>query len=110
MTVVYTRNRCIAGSGNYFIGKAFGTVTMILGYVIQGSLTGTCGDSAYAKCFVDCPLSNPMIFNHNALFHVVYLAGMCLLGVFEDLSPSVASKNFYSTIDDTDKNVHEIVV
>ena len=108
---MYIKTQCSGGSGNYFIGKALGTVSMILGYVLQALLAGKCGDSAYEKCFADCPLPKPMIFNHNALFHVVYLIGMVVLGLFEDISPSVTSKGFsYRSIDDSDKTDHEMVV
>lgn len=53
-----------------------GTGLIVLGGFIQFGFRGLCGDDAYLECFEKCPLPNPMTFNHNALFHVVYMVGL----------------------------------
>ena len=72
----------------YAAVKALGAATMIGGNLIQLILAPKCGDAAYEECFVDCPLPNPMVFNHNGLFHVVFLIGLMILAFGEISSPS----------------------
>ena len=76
-----------------YVIKALGTLIMLAGFVIQIGLRTKCGDPAYKDCFKNCPLKNPMVFNHNGLFHVVYLVGIAILFVAEDRNPSVVSDN-----------------
>ena len=47
---------------------------MIGGMLIQVALADVCGDPGYEDCWEDCPLPDPMEFNHNALFHALYAA------------------------------------
>jgi len=72
-----------------WIVKALGPAVMLAGILVQVFLRGKCGDTAYIDCFENCPLPNPMKFNHNGLFHLVYWLGMVILSVAEDYSPSV---------------------
>ena len=57
---------------------AAGLVLTVLGAAIQFVLRGVCGSNAYEDCFENCPLPNPMKFNHNALFHLVYCLGVAV--------------------------------
>ena len=56
-------------------------VVMIGGMLIQVALADVCGDPGYEDCWEDCPLPDPMEFNHNALFHALYAAGLLALAV-----------------------------
>ena len=56
-------------------------MVMIGGMLIQVALADVCGDPGYEDCWEDCPLPDPMEFNHNALFHAVYAAGLLALAV-----------------------------
>ena len=76
-----------------YVIKALGTLIMLASLVIQIILRTKCGDPAYVDCFKNCPFNNPMVFNHNGLFHVVYLVGIAILFVAEDRNPSVVSDN-----------------
>ena len=76
-----------------YVIKALGTLIMLASLVIQIILRTKCGDPAYVDCFNNCPFNNPMVFNHNGLFHVVYLVGIAILFVAEDRNPSVVSDN-----------------
>ena len=49
---------------------------MIGGMAVQVALADVCGDPGYEDCWEDCPLPDPMEFNHNALFHALYAAGL----------------------------------
>ncbi|OEU12104.1 hypothetical protein FRACYDRAFT_263130 [Fragilariopsis cylindrus CCMP1102] len=76
-----------------YVIKALGTLIMLASLVIQIILRTKCGDPAYVDCFKNCPFNNPMEFNHNGLFHVVYLVGIAILFVAEDRNPSVVTDN-----------------
>jgi len=41
---------------------------------------------AYENCFEECPLH--YTFNHNAVFHVLFLLGLLILMVSEKVAPS----------------------
>ena len=56
-------------------------VVMIGGMAVQVALADVCGDPGYEDCWEDCPLPDPMEFNHNALFHALYAAGLLALAV-----------------------------
>jgi hypothetical protein len=61
---------------------AFGNVSLIAGMLVQVLLTPSCGSrEAYKNCFRDCPLPDPMMFNHNALFHSLVAVGMIFQGI-----------------------------
>lgn len=66
----------------YFGITGFGFIIMISGIGVQFLLAPYCGDGQYENCFDKCPLPAPT-FNHNALFHVLYLIGTILIGVSE---------------------------
>ena len=51
------------------------------GMAVQVALADVCGDPGYEDCWEDCPLPDPMEFNHNALFHALYAAGLLALAV-----------------------------
>ena len=76
-----------------YVVKALSTLIMLVSLVIQIILRTKCGDPAYVDCFKNCPFNNPMVFNHNGLFHVVYFIGIAILFVAEDRNPSVSSDN-----------------
>ena len=57
--------------------------TNIAALVEQFIHSETCGKSGYENCFNDCPLSDPVIFNHNDIFHILLIVGMCLLTISE---------------------------
>ena len=67
---------CVAGAV-----KVAGGVVMIGGMAVQVALADVCGDPGYEDCWEDCPLPDPMEFNHNALFHALYAAGLLALAV-----------------------------
>lgn len=71
------------------ITKTIGYLLLLGGLVTQILLAPTCGDSGYEECFENCILPNPTVFNHNALFHSIYLVGLILLAVAEDRHPSI---------------------
>ena len=70
----------------HYIIKIIGIVLLIAGFVAFGSLFFSCGYPEYENCFEQCPL--PYYFNQNALFHVIYLAGLFVLGWSEDMAPT----------------------
>ena len=76
---------CVAGAV-----KVAGGVVMIGGMAVQVALADVCGDPGYEDCWEDCPLPDPMEFNHNALFHALYAAGLLALaaGVLCDTADS----------------------
>jgi hypothetical protein len=57
---------------------ALGCLAIAVGMVVQVALRSVCGDAAYSTCWQDCPLKDPMKFNHNALFHVFIVIGLLL--------------------------------
>jgi len=58
---------------DYWAG--IGTLVYLSGALVQVALAGRCGDDGYENCWRDCPLPNPISFNHNALFHVLVAIG-----------------------------------
>lgn len=70
----------------HYIIKMVGILLLIAGFVVFGSLFFSCGYPEYENCFEQCPL--PYYFNQNALFHVIYLAGLIILGWSEDRAPT----------------------
>ena len=74
----------LLGMGFYFFSwkqrdwmPSVGCVVYMSGLLVQVILAGRCGDKGYEEnCFRDCPLSDPMTFNHNALFHVIVAAAL----------------------------------
>ena len=60
--------------------KAGGMVLCVSGFAVQGLLSFTCGRDAYADCFRNCPLPAPD-FDHNALFHMLYMMGLLSTGI-----------------------------
>jgi hypothetical protein len=57
---------------------AMGNALIMAGFMVQVLLAKSCGsEEAYENCFRDCPLpTNPLLFNHNALFHVLVAVGL----------------------------------
>ena len=79
----------VPGERLYYSIKSLGTWVMLAASFIQFLLTPKCGlNGAYKDCFGECPLPNPMKFNHNALFHVVDMIGLIMVGWSEYYSPS----------------------
>ena len=74
------------GMGFYFFSwkqrdwvPSAGCIVYMSGLLVQVILAGRCGDAGYQdNCFRDCPLPDPMTFNHNALFHVLVAAGLTI--------------------------------
>ncbi len=71
--------------------RTIGLAAMITGLVVQVILAPACDDRGYEKnCFQDCPLLDPTVFNHNALFHLIYMFGLIFLAVGEQISISIS--------------------
>lgn len=68
--------------------KVAGILAFAAGIVLQFILSGTCGGDGFEDCFVDCPLPNPTIFNHNALFHLFVIVGYMLMTIGEVFVPA----------------------
>jgi hypothetical protein len=62
--------------------KLCGFVSMVIGGIVQLSLSSVCGFDGYPECFRRCPLPAPE-FNHNALFHILAIVFYVLYGVGE---------------------------
>ena len=88
MLAFFVYHLIVGGSIGIAFGKAFAVVLLGGGLVIQVALAGVCGSDAYEVCFEDCPLPDPMNFNHNALFHTVFAVGLLLQGIVEFLQPT----------------------
>lgn len=75
--------------------------TNIAALVEQFILSETCGRAGgYENCFKECPLSDPVVFNHNALFHILLIAGICLLTIGELKLPTHSLWDYYGGDDD----------
>jgi len=91
-----------------FVAKALGIVIQLAGGMVQFLLSSKCGPKAYEDCFEECPLHYN--FNHNALFHVIFLVALLVLLVSEIIVPSHyflksaehKDTNFKSTTDEED--------
>lgn len=70
------------------VGKALAVLIMGGSLVIQVVLAGDCGSDEYEFCFENCPLPDPVHFNHNALFHAVFAVGFFLQGMLEFRQPT----------------------
>ena len=68
--------------------KAAGVGIIIAGMAVQVILEGPCGQAGYKDCFESCPL-DPLVFNHNAIFHFMYAIGVMIWGLSEAKSPSI---------------------
>jgi hypothetical protein len=64
--------------------KIAGFAVTLLSVAVFGGFGSACYD--YENCFEECPF--PLDFNLNAVFHVIYLVGVCILGWSEINSPS----------------------
>ena len=56
------------------------TQVVMIGGMPPGGASPAAGPG-YEDCWEDCPLPDPMEFNHNALFHALYAAGLLALAV-----------------------------
>lgn len=83
ITLYYLRcfTRCRCSCNRYM--EAWGNCLILAGLLVQVLLAPRCGPSeAYENCFRDCPLpTDPLTFNHNALFHVLVAIGMVFQGM-----------------------------
>lgn len=66
--------------------KSIGVALLLAGLLVQIFLRGKCGDGGYQDCFRECPLPNPTVFNHNGLFHIVFMVGLMVLAFAEGMS------------------------
>jgi hypothetical protein len=82
--VVQGEDRCIAAT------KALAVSILGGSLVLQVALSGACGKDAYKECFKDCPMPDPIHFNHNGLFHSVFAVGLFLQGMVEFRKPTGA--------------------
>ncbi|GFH44420.1 hypothetical protein CTEN210_00894 [Chaetoceros tenuissimus] len=64
--------------------KIAGFAVTLLSVAVFGGFASACFD--YENCFEECPF--PLDFNLNAVFHVIYLVGVGILGWSEIVSPS----------------------
>ena len=60
----------------------------VISLMIQASWEPACGLAAYEVCFEDCPLPNPTVFNHNALFHVLMVVSLVVQAIAEYKYPT----------------------
>ena len=60
-------------------------MTLLSAAVFRG-IAPACYGGAFENCFEECPF--PLDFNLNAVFHIIYLAGVSILGWSEIVSPS----------------------
>jgi len=74
--------------------------TNIAALVEQFILSETCGTGGYENCFQDCPFSDPIVFNHNALFHILLIGGTFLLTIGELKLPTHVLWDHYGAADD----------
>lgn len=70
--------------------KSLAGMIMIISMMIQLLLSEECGADGYEVCFKDCPLPDAGKFNHNALYHVLYLIGVLLFGWAEYKYPTTS--------------------
>ena len=82
--VVQGEDKCIPAT------KALAVSILGGSLVLQVALSGACGKDGYVECFKDCPLPDPMHFNHNGLFHSVFAVGLILQGMVEFRKPTGA--------------------
>ncbi|KAL3902510.1 MAG: hypothetical protein SGILL_010796 [Bacillariaceae sp.] len=77
--------RCFTSSGRSIMRyiAAMGNAFIIAGLLAYVFLAPVCGsEEAYENCFRDCPLpTNPLVFNHNALFHTLVALGLLFQGI-----------------------------
>jgi len=67
------RSQCTA------IWLTVASLLCISGLIVQTTLSPDCGSlDAYRNCFRDCPLPSPRVFNHNAIFHVIFAIGLAM--------------------------------
>ena len=88
MLLVFAYHMLLEDNMRISEGKLFAVSFMGGSLVIQVVLAGDCGSDAYEVCFVDCPLPDPMQFNHNALFHSIFAVGLFLQGIVEFQQPT----------------------
>jgi len=70
-----------------YITKSVSMVIILVSYIVQVTLAGKCGTGdSYKNCFRDCPLP-ASVFNHNALFHVIFGVGLGLFAVAQLIQP-----------------------
>ena len=81
-------NEAMKNEPKYAIVKTVSGLVMVAGLLVQFLLAGTCGKNGYEACFKDCPLPNPGVFNHNALFHIIYMIGLAAFGWAEYKLPT----------------------
>lgn len=72
--------RCFKRSGCHIMHyiSATGNALVMAGLAVQVLLSPVCGPyEGYKNCFRDCPLpTDPLRFNHNALFHAMVAIGL----------------------------------
>lgn len=104
MCILYTWVCCcwekLPGSKWAMVAKILAMMTNIAALIEQFVLSGTCGVGGYEDCFANCPLSDPTVFNHNALFHILLLVGVCLLAIGELALPTHSLWDYYGAADD----------
>ena len=79
--------------------KVVAMVILLVGCICEACLDERCGEAAYEKCFSDCPLPKPSVFNHRALQlclaalgYVIYAVGEILVpaaSLFKEIDPPV---------------------
>jgi len=88
--ILYIRTRSDDGQRFIvYITKSVSMVILLVSYIVQITLAGKCGSlgDSYENCFRDCPLPDASVFNHNALFHVIFGVGLGLFAVAQLLQP-----------------------
>jgi len=101
MCVLYVWVMCrwgeLPGSKWAMVSKELAMLTNIAGIL---ELSGSCGSGGYENCFKDCSLPDSTAFNHNAIFHVLMIVGLCLLTIGELNLPTHALWDFNGPPDD----------
>lgn len=79
-SIVYGKLRIHTPCG--VVASILGNLCLLAGLMVQVLLEGTCGSPGYQDCFQECPLpTNPAVFNHNAVFHILVAVGLTLQAI-----------------------------
>lgn len=90
----------LPGSKWSMCAKILAMLANIAALAEQNILSKTCGSGGYEDCFADCPLANPTEFNHNAISHILLMAGILLLTTGELGLPTHILWDYYGPADD----------
>lgn len=90
----------LPGSKSAMVAKVVAMWINIAAIVQQFVLSGTCGYGGYQECFRNCRLSDPTVFNQNAIFNILSIGGLCLFSIGEIYLPTHKLWDHYGGGDD----------